>query len=235
MEVPKMDGLLQSYTNASHQNQFCRKKRTNFFVTFFFLKCYIVERGKNAGGKSGQKGSCRCRISERGKTDMDNELFMKLYGAYQKELYLYLYSLCRNRHQAEDLLHETFLKALLALPDGHTNMRAWLYMVARNLFYNQQKKKSREILMEEQDYFPEKKTDEDLFEKILEEENRRMLYQAIRRLEIKKREIIQMQYFGGMSQKEIAAVLHITPENVRVLAYRAKKELKKYLEKEGVK
>lgn len=166
---------------------------------------------------------------------MDNELFMKLYGAYQKELYLYLYSLCRNRHQAEDLLHETFLKALLALPDGHTNMRAWLYMVARNLFYNQQKKKSREILMEEQDYFPEKKTDEDLFEKILEEENRRMLYQAIRRLEIKKREIIQMQYFGGMSQKEIAAVLHITPENVRVLAYRAKKELKKYLEKEGVK
>lgn len=89
--------------------------------------------------------------------------------------------------------------------------------------------------MEEQDYFPEKKTDEDLFEKILEEENRRMLYQAIRRLEIKKREIIQMQYFGGMSQKEIAAVLHITPENVRVLTYRAKKELKKYLEKEGVK
>ena len=89
--------------------------------------------------------------------------------------------------------------------------------------------------MEEQDYFPEKKTDEDLLEKILEEENRRMLYKAIRRLETKKREIIQMQYFGGMSQKEIAAVLHITPENVRVLAYRAKKELKKYLEKEGVK
>ena len=84
--------------------------------------------------------------------------------------------------------------------------------------------------MEEQDYFPEKKTDEDLLEKILEEENRRMLYQAIRRLEIKKREIIQMQYFGGMTQKEIAAVLHITLENVRVLAYRARKELKKYLE-----
>lgn len=136
---------------------------------------------------------------------MDNEILLKLYSLYQKELYLYLYSFCGDRHLAEDLLHETFLKALLALPDGHTNMRAWLYMVARNLFYNQQKKKSQEILMEEQ-------------------------YQAIRRLEVKKREVIQMQYFGGMSQKEIAAVLHITPENVRVLAYRAKKELKKDLE-----
>ena len=69
-----------------------------------------------------------------------------------------------------------------------------------------------------------------LYQKELEEENRRILYQAIRRLEVKKREVIQMQYFGGMSQKEIAAVLHITPENVRVLAYRAKKELKKDLE-----
>lgn len=161
---------------------------------------------------------------------MDNEILLKLYSLYQKELYLYLYSLCGDRHLAEDLLHETFLKALLALPEGHTNMRAWLYMVARNLFYNQQKKKSREILTEVQDHFPEKKAEEDLLEKILQEENRRILYQAIRRLDIKKREVIQMQYFGGMSQKEIAAVLHITPENVRVLAYRAKKDLKKYME-----
>ena len=148
---------------------------------------------------------------------MDNEILLKLYSLYQKELYLYLYSFCGDRHLAEDLLHETFLKALLSL-------------VARNLFYNQQKKKSQEILMEEQECFPEKNRDEDLLEKILEEENRRILYQAIRRLEVKKREVIQMQYFGGMSQKEIAAVLHITPENVRVLAYRAKKELKKDLE-----
>ena len=161
---------------------------------------------------------------------MDNEILLKLYSFYQKELYLYLYSLCGDWYLAEDLLHETFLKALLALPDGHTNMRAWLYMVARNLFYNQRKKKSREILTEVQDYFPEKKTEENLLEKFLKEEKRRILYQAIRRLDIKKREVIQLQYFGGMSQKEIAAVLHITPENVRVLAYRAKKDLKKYME-----
>ena len=86
------------------------------------------------------------------------------------------------------------------------------------------------VLQSAKKEIPEKNRDEDLLEKILEEENRRILYQAIRRLEVKKREVIQMQYFGGMSQKEIAAVLHITPENVRVLAYRAKKELKKDLE-----
>ena len=176
------------------------------------------------------KGVSGAKIKEGGMIEVDNQILLKLYSLYQKELYLYLYSLCGDRHLAEDLLHETFLKALLALPDGHGNMRAWLYMVARNLFYNQQKKKSREILMDEQMYPLEEKTEKGLPEKIFEEEDRRMLYQAIRRLEIKKREVIQMQYFGGMSQKEIAAVLHITPENVRVLAYRAKKELKKDLE-----
>ena len=168
------------------------------------------------------KGVSGAKIKEGGMIEVDNQILLKLYSLYQKELYLYLYSLCGDRHLAEDLLHETFLKALLALPDGHGNMRAWLYMVARNLFYNQQKKKSREILMDEQIYPLEEKTEKGLPEKIFEEEDRRMLYQAIRRLDIKKREIIQMQYFGGMTQKEIAAVLHITLEHVRVLAYRAR-------------
>ena len=178
------------------------------------------------------KAISSAKIREGGMIEVDNQILLKLYSLYQKELYLYLYlySLSGDRHLAEDLLHETFLKALLALPDGHSNMRAWLYMVARNLFYNQQKKILREILMDEQIYPLEGKTEEGLPEKIFEEEDRRMLYQAIRRLDIKKREIIQMQYFGGMTQKEIAAVLHITLENVRVLAYRARKELKKYLE-----
>ena len=56
--------------------------------------------------------------------------------------------------------------------------------------------------MDEQIYPLEEKTEKGLPEKIFEEEDRRMLYQAIRRLDIKKREIIQMQYFGGMTQKE---------------------------------
>ena len=170
------------------------------------------------------------KVSRKGSENLDKHLLEALYHRYYKELYIFVYSLCGSETVTDDILQDTFLKALLALKDSHTNMRAWLYMVARNLFYNQQKKKSQEILMEEQECFPEKNRYEDLLEKILEEENRRILYQAIRRLEVKKREVIQMQYFGGMSQKEIAAVLHITPENVRVLAYRAKKELKKDLE-----
>mgnify|MGYP002912669623 FL=1 len=48
----------------------------------------------------------------------------------------------------------------------------------------------------------------------------------------RKKEVILLQYFGDFSQKEIAAMLKITPGNVKVLSYRAKKELKEYLTKE---
>lgn len=163
---------------------------------------------------------------------MDKEMLSRLYRTYQKEIYLYLYSLCGNAAVAEDLAHETFLKALLSLPDGHTNMRAWLYLVARNLFFNYQKKERRKVpldtLQEQSD--PRSQA---LLERMLEDENRKLLYAALRHLEDRKREILLLHYFGGLSQKEIAAILHLTPENVRILAYRAKRELKSYLEVNG--
>ena len=162
---------------------------------------------------------------------MEQKLLTLVYEKYHRELYLYIYSLSRNHHIAEDLTQETFLKALLSLPEEHGNIRAWLYMVARNLFFNYREKASRNVSLEEE----MKRSDEekDLLANMIENERKLQLYQALKKLDMKKREILLLQYFGDLSQKEIAAVLHITPDHIRVLAYRAKKELKKYMEQQG--
>lgn len=162
---------------------------------------------------------------------MERKLLTLVYEKYHRELYLYIYSLSRNHHIAEDLTQETFLKALLSLPEGHGNIRAWLYMVARNLFFNYREKASRNVSLEEG--MERSDEEKDLLANMIENERKLQLYQALKKLDMKKREILLLQYFGDLSQKEIAAVLHITPENVRVLAYRAKKELKKYMEQQG--
>lgn len=163
---------------------------------------------------------------------MDKELLSQLYHTYAKEIYLYLLSLCKNAEAAEDLTQETFLKALLALPDGHTNIRAWLHLVARNLFFNHRKKERRQIpletLQEQSDTLARALPD-----RIIADENKKLLYLALQHLEYRKREVLVMQYFGGLSQREIAAILHLTPENVRVLAHRGKRDLKSYLEVNG--
>lgn len=141
----------------------------------------------------------------------------------------------------DDILQDTFLKALLALKDSHTNMRAWLYMVARNLYYNYYNKQKNLLSMETEDLeqstsavFGVKSNSfvqNDILEDILQKEERKNLWEAVNRLKGQKKEVIMLQYFGNFSIKEIAAMLKLTPGNVKVLSYRAKKELKAYLKK----
>ena len=83
------------------------------------------------------------KSNERG-AEMDEKLLRELYKKYYRELYLYLYSLCKSKELAEDILQETFLKAILSLHYSHTNMRAWLYLVARNLYFNHSKKQKQQ-------------------------------------------------------------------------------------------
>lgn len=89
---------------------------------------------------------------------MEKDILKQLYQKYRKEIYLYLYSLCKNESLAEDLLQETFLKALLSLPDGHTNMRAWLYLVARNLFFNYYHRGKEKVPLEEAEQIEDTQT-----------------------------------------------------------------------------
>ncbi len=161
---------------------------------------------------------------------MDQALLQEMYQRYYRELYLYLLSLSGSPPLAEDLIQETFLKAILSLPNSHANIRAWLYLVARNLWLNHRRRESRLTLTDQVDDTP---VEDDLLERVLRDERQRMLYRALAHLEPRKREILQMQYFGGLAQREIAAVLHLTPEHVRVLACRARKELKQWMEENG--
>lgn len=163
---------------------------------------------------------------------MNHELLRQLYQKYQKEIYLYLYSLCRNKELAEDLRQETFLKAILSLPENHGNMRAWLYMVARNLYFNYRNHEKRNLIMEKPDEL-QKGEEISLLERILQDEKKQVLYEALQHLPMNKREILILYYFGGLSQKEIAAILKQTSENIRIQAYRGKKQLREYLEVNG--
>lgn len=141
--------------------------------------------------------------------------------------------MCQQKELAEDLLQETFLKAILALPEYHTNMRAWLYKVARNLFYNLYKRNRREICDEEYLKKISKLEVDEFLEEYISKQETRILYTAMQKLSPVKREVLELQYFGQMPLKEIANVLQLSQENVRVLSHRAKKDLKKLMEVEG--
>ena len=167
---------------------------------------------------------------------MENDVLVRFYRAYSREIYLYLYGLSHNRQLSEDLMQETFVKALLSLQTADTGVKAWLYKVARNLYFNTYRKDKR-LVMEldnaENKVALNEETEENPLNKLLINERDNVLYKALNKLEGKKKEVLLLQYFSGLSGKDIAKLLDITTENVRILAFRGKKELKLYLKEDG--
>ena len=167
---------------------------------------------------------------------MENDVLAVVYRAYSREIYLYLYGLSHNRQLSEDLMQETFVKALITVGTADMGIRAWLYKVARNLYFNTYRKDKRLIIgLENAENKAEirEEAEESPLSKLLTTEREEVLYKALNKLEGKKREVLLLQYFSGLSGKDIAKLLDITTENARILAFRGKKELKLYLEEAG--
>ena len=167
---------------------------------------------------------------------MENEVLVRFYRAYSREIYLYLYGLSHNRQLSEDLMQETFVKALITVGTADMGIRAWLYKVARNLYFNTYRKDKRLIIGLENDENKaeiREEIEESPLSKLLTTEREEVLFKALNKLEGKKREVLLLQYFSGLSGKDIAKLLDITTENARILAFRGKKELKLYLEEAG--
>lgn len=128
-------------------------------------------------------------------------------------------------------MQECFLRAILSLNDDHGNMRAWLYRVARNLLADQLRSRQNGISLDELADTPSKAPGP--LARYLRTEKHRLLMEKMATLEPRRREVLSLQYFGGLSQKEIAALLHLSHENVRVLSLRARRELRQKLEEDG--
>ena len=150
---------------------------------------------------------------------MHSDILKEVYEKYHREIYIYIYSICKNKAQAEDILQETFLKALLTLPDDNRALRAWLYKVARNITFNEIKKNKRceelkeDTLLEEREMLPNER-----------------LMKSLNKLSPIKKEVLLLQYIGGFDQNEIARILNTSPNNVRVLSFRGRNELRKLME-----
>ena len=153
-----------------------------------------------------------------------------IYETYYRALYLYALSLSGNRHDAEDLLQETFVKAFLSY-EGGGSIKYWLITVLRNEFYTVQRKRKREVL-EEQIADREEASKEDILASFIEKEERRMLFMEIQKLPIQMREVLMESVYFHMEDSDIAKLHGWTKENVRKIRSRAKQKLIEQMKEE---
>lgn len=75
----------------------------------------------------------------------DINAFQQLFSGFQNQLKSYLYRLVTDRNDAEDLTHDTFVKAFdkIATFRGESSLKTWVFQIATNLAYNHLRKYKR--------------------------------------------------------------------------------------------
>lgn len=75
----------------------------------------------------------------------DIKAFQNLFITFQDQLKSYLFRLMANRADAEDLAHDTFIRAFdkLSTFKGHSSLKTWVFQIATNLAYTVLKKRKR--------------------------------------------------------------------------------------------
>ena len=158
----------------------------------------------------------------------DRSAFAALVESYWDRLFRWLFQMTRDRHRAEDLTQETFMRALAALKSfrAGSNFRAWLFRIGHNNFVNLKRieKRSAGALNEDRPPPDDSPGPETLVE---DREELAKLQAAIRELPTDFRTALLMRTEADLSFKEIAAILKITEETARWRVFKARQKLTK--------
>lgn len=161
------------------------------------------------------------------------KLLAELFDTYYKDIYTYLYSLCRDASLAEDLASEVFLEVVRSISSfrGESDLRTWLFTIARRRWFAWLKKQNRQIPTESIHELYESsqpgKTDTDEAS-----EAAMMVRDFLQRESPLVRQIMELR-FAGYSYFEIGGKCSISENSARVIYFRTRAKIKKHLEQEG--
>ncbi len=164
----------------------------------------------------------------------DREAIEALYLLHFDRIYSYLHMSVGNRHDAEDLTTQTFLKMLEAI--GHFRWRsapfsAWLFRIAHNLAMDHFRA-TRRWQPEEEVPEPEGAEESSAEEAALESIGRRSMLELIENLSLEQQQVLTLKFVFNFSNGETATILDKSEGAVKSLQHRALTSLQKQLARE---
>ena len=153
------------------------------------------------------------------------------------QLYNFAHWLTRDREEAEDLVQETYAKALRGFSAFQlgTNFRAWMYRILRNTFLTSRTglKATMTVPLDPEDDGPEVAVEPETPETILiERSNTQLIQDAIDELPVHFKEVILLCEVEEMSYQEIAETLSIPIGTVMSRLSRGRKMLRDHLRRQ---
>lgn len=166
---------------------------------------------------------------------MNDSVFHRLYEEYHQDVFKFLIYLTRDREQAEDLVHEVYVRVLRAYAgfEGKSSEKTWLFSIAKNVAIDHFRKSSirKKHLFDKFDWEKSELVSEGRMptEFVELNEEMRQLLQALDTCSGDQKMVIVMRYFQDLSIAETAEALGWTEGKVKTTQHRAIKSLQKKL------
>jgi RNA polymerase sigma-70 factor (ECF subfamily) len=162
----------------------------------------------------------------------DADSFEMLAMPMFASLYNFAHWLTHNREEAEDLVQETYMKALKGFGsfEPGTNFRAWMYRILRNTFLTSRSGLSVKMtvpLDREEDAMGRPADTPEAV--LLARADQQMIQSALERLPVQFREVIVLCDIEEMSYHEIAEIVGIPIGTVMSRLSRARKSMRELL------
>lgn len=168
----------------------------------------------------------------------DLAAFRALVDEHKQTVFRIAYDMTGNRHDAEDISQEVFLKAFRSLGNfrGDAKMSTWLYRITVNACYDHRSRKAwtsmkpseltgenerTPLFHEHSSHNPEKSAEGKVIQRHIDA--------ALKKLTPRERSIFVMRHYSDLSLKEIAEVLKISEGTVKSMLFRALKRLQQEL------
>lgn len=168
----------------------------------------------------------------------DVHAFEELHRRYVASIYRLVKRKLGDALLAEDIAQETFLKALKMLDrvDETFNFGGWVHTVARNLCFDELRRRQRDLRAEasaeeeeEGELLTNLPSTARAFDPVLMQESnetRRQVWSVAQRLPEKYRLVLTLRELQDMSYRQIARTLNMSESAVETLLYRARLRFK---------
>ncbi len=157
----------------------------------------------------------------------DLNQFTNLYEKYVKKIYNYVFYKTSHQAVSEDIVSDIFLQALKSIDKFDIKkgyFSAWLYKISQNKINDYYRSRKVNYSLEE---IWSLKADINVAKDYQDQEDKKLLYQAVKKLKASQQELIILRVLQGLSYKEISQITKKSEGALKMTFKRSIEKLKK--------
>lgn len=160
---------------------------------------------------------------------MKKDVLTELYKEHASIIYRYLMKHGCRREVAEELVQESFIKAIENFEEvAPQKLSAWIFKVALNNYRNYLKKAAvrEELFIDENHFLDRFSAEEQVEDGLVIKERTKEIRDCLNSLRSSYKELLILKYDMDLTYKEIGRMLGFPEQTIKTYLYRARNEFK---------